>query len=434
MARKRRKKHRRARAPATFVGNRPAGPLLDVLTEALERCTSAYLAVAYVSTAGWQEIAPGVKSVLDRGGSVQITTDLAACVTEPDAVDAMAAVGPGVARGFFHPGGSGRSAEHYHPKAYGFLFEDSALLVVGSSNLTEGGLARNVESCLVVRVPPTSQVWQSFGKWFRDLWGDEALVHPLTPAVLRAYRECSARGRQLSKPEQIEETTALALAAALVGQEEATAFLAGLIVGHGRVDRRRRALTCTFTHRSAEDPEALLAGVKEVAEYLTGAFGGASDGITTEVISPSDQQAGLRLRWARGSPTFARLSRSGLEEAAIPDWVQDADDSTILAFLRGVGETASIVARGSRDWVGRHRIKICSGDRDPVLLRSIQGVLRERFDIRTSLNRRPRDDPREHQLNVYVEDYETIGFASDWKTKRLKEFIQANRERAEASQ
>ena len=433
MARRKRRKTRQSRSSVNFVGSGGGSTVRDVLQDALQRCTEAYMAVAYASASGWKEIASGVSGIVGRGSAVHIITDLAAGITEPDALDAMAALGPTVARGFFRAPGSEGEIANYHPKAYGFLLDDTAVLIVGSSNLTQGGLVHNVESCLVARAPQSSQVWQSFVGWFRDLWGNGSLVHPLTPAVLNAYRESYKRGRKGLRPALVEKAIEEALRTALLGQDDATAFLAGLIAGHSRINRRRRTVTCVFTHGSTHDQDALPNGVRDIARYVSSAFDSGPDGVHAEVNPKATHRTELQLTWPRGSATFAHLSRSGLTEQAVPGWVRDVDNTVLAAFLRGVGETAAIVSQGSRDWVGRHRIKVCSGDKDPVLLRFVQTALRERFGIRTSLNRRRRDDPREHQLNVYAEDYEAVGFVSEWKAKRLAEFIEANRERADSS-
>jgi len=119
--------------------------LLPVLERAIIHSMDLRIAVAFVSRAGWGAIEPAVHAQLDRGGETEFLVSLDGRATEPEAVEAiyrLSAAKPSLRLYCFVAMAQARS---YHPKLYLLSDGERVTGVVGSSNLTRGGLKDNVE-------------------------------------------------------------------------------------------------------------------------------------------------------------------------------------------------------------------------------------------------------------------------------------------------
>lgn len=96
----------------------------------------------------------------------------------------------------------------FHPKYYEFVYPDQVVALVGSSNLTKGGLALNHELSIKVSMTDFAQVRKSCQKWWKRLWKKSQAV---TPALIRTLRDQNAlgderRGLRLAKNRQFLNT------------------------------------------------------------------------------------------------------------------------------------------------------------------------------------------------------------------------------------
>jgi len=110
----------------------------------LESSQDTRIAVAFVSRRGLGMLEAGIQKALGSGGRIEFLVGLDMRVTEPQALDTLlewSRASTQVAAYAY----SSVSTAIYHPKLYLFRKADSVSSVVGSSNLTEGGLKRNVE-------------------------------------------------------------------------------------------------------------------------------------------------------------------------------------------------------------------------------------------------------------------------------------------------
>jgi len=103
------------------------------------------IAVAFISQKGLDLLSPAFHQCLKQGGMVEFLTGLDMQITEPRALQSifkLSQQNPNVHLYCLqaHPG------KIYHPKMYLMHHEDeSATVVISSSNLTTGGLRRNIE-------------------------------------------------------------------------------------------------------------------------------------------------------------------------------------------------------------------------------------------------------------------------------------------------
>jgi len=133
-----------------LVDNLPV-KLSDAVAPAIGNSIESRIAVAFISVGGISLIEASLKECLRRGGSAEFLVGLDLSVTEPNALwtlFSMAKVESNLRCYCFTKLGP---AAAYHPKLYIATSEDSATIVIGSSNLTAGGLGRNIEVNILIR-------------------------------------------------------------------------------------------------------------------------------------------------------------------------------------------------------------------------------------------------------------------------------------------
>jgi HKD family nuclease len=85
----------------------------------------------------------------------------------------------------------------FHPKVFEFEGAADARLVVGSGNLTDGGLSGNVEAALVGEGEPSDQVFADARSHFDEIWSQSA---PLSEDLLQELRESETVQSEAESP------------------------------------------------------------------------------------------------------------------------------------------------------------------------------------------------------------------------------------------
>lgn len=132
--------------------------LIDELAPVIGQSSQCRIAVALVSTGGLSLVAPYFEPCLDGGGTVEFLVGLDLSATDPQALwmlHQMSQSNPSVA---FYCYGKLGAGGVYHPKLY--IADQGAMktIVVGSSNLTEGGLRANIEANLLMEADSQEEV------------------------------------------------------------------------------------------------------------------------------------------------------------------------------------------------------------------------------------------------------------------------------------
>ncbi len=178
--------------------------LLDNLSRKLEGAISSALveaedsrmAVAFVSAQGLQLLEPSIRRCLERAGYVEFLVGLDLSVTDPQALRTLhrwsqdygnvacyclTELGPSVV---------------YHPKLYVFRAGEEVRFVVGSSNLTEGGLRQNIEVNALVRAHASEEVVSDVYAVYNSLKFHPKRVEPDEEFVALYEEMFSARERK----------------------------------------------------------------------------------------------------------------------------------------------------------------------------------------------------------------------------------------------
>jgi len=108
------------------------------------------IAVAFVSRPGLGLLEPAINASLQSGGYIEFLVGLDMFVTSPDALKYLYSVGQSNQNLKLYCYTSYNSSITYHPKIYIMRDNTKVSLMVGSSNLTIGGLQKNIEVNLVL--------------------------------------------------------------------------------------------------------------------------------------------------------------------------------------------------------------------------------------------------------------------------------------------
>lgn len=157
------------------------------------RWNSFQACVAYVKRSGTRHLVPHLQSFLQRPGvSCQIAVGISSQGSSLEGVsDLNEAIGEKGDLVIVHEGKGGRGS--FHPKGYLFSNQRQAAAVIGSANLTEGGLYANHELSLAVTFDLTdtaesetfSELEQVFNSWLTP----SAWCRLVSPALLTELSE-----------------------------------------------------------------------------------------------------------------------------------------------------------------------------------------------------------------------------------------------------
>ncbi len=116
------------------------------------------IAVAFVSKGGYAVIDSSIQEALKRGAKIEFLVGLDMYVTEPDAIRAL--FERSVANSSFGIYCLSKLDPFsiYHPKLYLCRSDQSVTAIIGSSNLTEGGLYRNVEINASIQIDASNEI------------------------------------------------------------------------------------------------------------------------------------------------------------------------------------------------------------------------------------------------------------------------------------
>jgi HKD family nuclease len=158
------------------------------------------VASAYVTWGGLSLVSDALEAFLKRGKKLRTVFGTGNALTTPDAL-----LYAHYLRKRYPTNQRARTFEweygnsEFHPKYYEFRYTDRVVVMVGSSNLTGGGMAYNHELSFAITAAHSDSVERSCGLWWKWLWkrSDE-----VTPQLIRALRKKSALGDELKRPKQ----------------------------------------------------------------------------------------------------------------------------------------------------------------------------------------------------------------------------------------
>lgn len=154
--------------------------LLDSLLGFISQAAEVKLAVAFARLSGWTLLADAISSCLESGGRIEFLLGLDFRTTEPDVlleIEKMAMADKHVSLYCYSDPSLGRTA-NYHPKLYFLKNSEQALISIGSSNLSAGGLRDNVEMNLVITAEAKEEIVSEVHSAYNALKFQKGLFSP----------------------------------------------------------------------------------------------------------------------------------------------------------------------------------------------------------------------------------------------------------------
>jgi HKD family nuclease len=188
----------------SVIGGRPSLCVGDVLNKALmnPQCFRFRFAVAYMRVSGLRLLYDSLLKLYKRQGSIAGAVGIDDGVTSIEALQLLASLS------------STSTLVHtvsdyiYHPKLYMIEASQSAVIIIGSANLTRDGLYRNVELATAITLDLTSSADQDVYKSYNTVL-DELLnvnnpnVQPINKVTLKWLAEITACENDIETPDSL---------------------------------------------------------------------------------------------------------------------------------------------------------------------------------------------------------------------------------------
>ncbi len=142
---------------------------LAALAPALENAIDIRVAVAFVSQDGLSKMMPHLEIALQAGANIEFLVGMDPHATDPKAIKelyAMHCANPQLSLLCFAPRNTNAI---YHPKVYLARDNETATALIGSSNLTQGGLTKNFEANVILTASLDSEIiseiYSTYAQW-----------------------------------------------------------------------------------------------------------------------------------------------------------------------------------------------------------------------------------------------------------------------------
>lgn len=144
-----------------------------------ERYDSFTCLVAFASYGGISALSPYIRKEKERGVNIKVVLGVDQKGTSKEALEEV--LSWNVDSCIYHT----QSINIFHPKIYLFENIDIFTLIVGSNNLTEMGLVKNIECSLMIKDIKSNPVHSEFYDYWKSILdGTEMNLYPITQALI----------------------------------------------------------------------------------------------------------------------------------------------------------------------------------------------------------------------------------------------------------
>lgn len=176
--------------------------MASTVSSLVERSTETRIAVAFVSQGGLALLEKPIAAALTAGKFIEFLVGLDMAVTEPKALKKMHQWTLDYEELGLYCYAKLTDTGIYHPKVYLFTSATDATAIVGSSNLTAGGLSRNVEVNAIMTSLSGDPVIEAVHESYNKLKFNPKRVAP-NAELIEMYSEIFQRQRERAKAEII---------------------------------------------------------------------------------------------------------------------------------------------------------------------------------------------------------------------------------------
>jgi HKD family nuclease len=178
----------------------------DVLNKYIPECDSISIAVAFLKVSGLKIIIDSLVDAAKNGCTIEIICGLDFGLTEPQALRELYELTSKYKKVSLLLASSKEHNVTFHPKFYLLKKGNNATILVGSANLTSGGLNSNFECSLLVRENITSEIFKQCISYFNSLklpTISEKANHPIINKYESFFNlQCELRKKIQAKPDK----------------------------------------------------------------------------------------------------------------------------------------------------------------------------------------------------------------------------------------
>jgi len=440
----------------------------EVILKNLLWCDHFDFATAYLTNGGFYILSDPIIEFVKRGGSIRMIVDIESGYSDYNAILEFATL-VGDCKCKIFVGSNEPNSGVFHPKFYLFYKNNETRTVIGSSNLTRGGLLYNVEANIALdETKFNKRVQFELRQFFETLWrSPKSLAVEDNDRLLEDYRVTSYKYKhkiktakhvitQLPEIKKLKETgkkfeqlTKQELSH--LYSDPTIAYLLGLVCGKGRINIEKETISFSYFNNVGE--EGLINGLnvsldaleshKYAAENIVDVFDIVSGLFNEEInskINTSRKNVRITTTIDISFPQKSNFFKFILNafnkalnnhEYSIPTSVQNSKSNEILrAFIRGYADVSSLISAGTQLFgVGKFRIYINVYGSNIKLMNQLIFLL-SKLSVKCGRHdrRKSPQDKREMQIRVYPESFLTVGYSVSWKKRLLYDFIRANKE------
>jgi hypothetical protein len=222
-------------------------------------------------------------------------------------------------------------------------------------------------------------------------------------------------------------------------------YLLGLITGHGEIQQSSDAkkIIIEFEYKALEskaitkvfDQRLHIQTSLDPIVYRLQRMGINVQKVTGEKIS-------LVLTWLQEDISWLFIkflingTRFNYHDFLIPEPIFETTQENKREFLRGIADVTAFVRKSNVDQAGRHRVYIEISNRNWFLPPQLCQLWQQSLNMATQYIGYGHPNIRggtgtswakEHQIKIYAEDFESIGFYISHKNEALKELAEYNK-------
>jgi HKD family nuclease len=395
------------------------------IREFLPRAHNALFAVAYGTFDGLSTFGPQLGDFLGRHGKFKAILDVDRHFTDPLLIDDLYTMPGDIECKLFAPRIKNPSIAHgpaFHPKIYYFDDNKQAAAIVGSSNLSLGGLERNYESSLVIQGDFEDPVFVELRALFEAFWNNPDAIHTsVYPKFREAYAEAYKKARLLNPRPGIPLEVPLAIEPSVLAELQAAfgkskdeviiavgSYLAGLISGGlASIDFATRTISIKIqrgtlnrgnpfegkihfpevSERNLDQVECVLRDAERIEERLRSAFDDTRSGDKISRASKAGSLVHLfTIEFSKDSRFWLYLkelygtSFRRLAQYMFPARIDRSNKEALENFAKGYMHVRTRISVTDRYPNGDLRVAISASGSATRFAKQFQKLLLELFD------------------------------------------------------
>jgi HKD family nuclease len=447
------------------------GSFSRAIQDALTWSNTLYIGAAYGSYGAFERFRTPLEAFLRNNGKIRALFDIEEFITEKRLIEELATIpGDSECKVYIRPGTpTGNPRGHYHPKFYLFHDHQRYCAMVGSANLTLGGIRDNIECSLCVTGEQNGDsLFQELNGFFNEIWSAEHAINVLNhQRLLDAYQEAfpmQSRERNIRDKWLAKLRKNLAPEADEIFRAQTTvlncefAYLQGLMSANGRIDLGKQVLTIDLERRVANKGTPYEGEYynPDISDYRIPQYEAHKRDIDkiTESLGPLSRHLGtggriqpahvegyhfqITIEFGQDSALLQEIRSQNPPSAknklvpSVPDWIKRSTDVEIVrSFVKGYCDLKSRMSdsdgiyktHGNRKVYSSLRMGISVPHDASAFLKDFVALL-ERIGIREGVSvTDPTRRTRENLIRIDVRNvpYELIG--THWRRIFLMDFV-----------